>query len=263
MDYKKLIKDILTWNTPDLRKRADLLFRRIKRFIFAITHTSQIDVRDIPVVINNRNRLTYPLMLIDWLEKAGMKRIIIIDNASTYPPLLEYYSRTKHRVIRLSENIGPLAIWWCDELKEVVSGFYIYTDPDVLPDHAPGVEAFELMLAGLKKHLTLDKIGYALRIDDLPETFALKKDVVKWEEQFWKNKVSDEFFAAPVDTTFAMYAPYARGGGECKAFRTNFPFVAKHLPWYENSANPGEENLYYRTHAAAQNSHWTNLMNVR
>jgi hypothetical protein len=42
----------------------------------------------------------------------------------------------------------------------------------------------------------LDKIGYALRIDDLPETFALKKDVVKWEEQFWKNKVSDEFFAA-------------------------------------------------------------------
>ncbi|MBL0314851.1 MAG: hypothetical protein IPP69_03390 [Flavobacteriales bacterium] len=123
MDYKKLIKDILTWNTPDLRKRVDLLCRRIKRFIFAMTHTSQIDVRDIPVVINNRNRLTYPLMLIDWLEKAGMKKIIIIDNASTYPPLLEYYSALRTALFSLSENIGPLAIWWCMNSKMWSVGF--------------------------------------------------------------------------------------------------------------------------------------------
>ncbi|MBX7050496.1 MAG: hypothetical protein K1X54_00530 [Flavobacteriales bacterium] len=263
MDFRKLIKDILTWNTPDLRKRTDLLWRRTRRILFFVFHHGAIDVKEIPVIINNRNRLTYPMMLIDWLEKAGMKNIIIIDNASTYPPLLDYYQKSTHRVIRLSENIGPLAIWWCDELRDLTSHYYIYTDPDVLPDHSPGTQAFELMLAGLKKNLTLDKIGYALRIDDLPDFFALKADVIVWEEQFWKNKVDEHFFAAPVDTTFAMYAPFARGGGECKAYRTNFPFVAKHLPWYENSSDPGEENLYYRTHAAAQNSHWTNLMNIK
>lgn len=263
MDFKKLISDIITWNTPDLKKRTSLLSRRIRRFWFALVKPELKDLSQIPVVINNRNRLTYPLMLIDWLERAGMKNIIIIDNASSYPQLLEFYRKTPYRVIRLSENIGPLAIWWCDELKSITENFYIYTDPDVLPDHSPELNVIQLMYDGLRKNLTIDKIGYALRIDDLPDHFALKEDVIKWEKQFWLNEVNDRFFRAPVDTTFAMYAPYARGGGECTAFRTKPPFVAKHLPWYEDSAHPDDESVYYRTHAAAQNSHWTNLMNKR
>ena len=52
-----------------------------------------LDVKNIPIIINNRNRLTYMKMLISSLEKRGYNNIYIIDNDSTYPPLLDYYSK--------------------------------------------------------------------------------------------------------------------------------------------------------------------------
>ena len=50
------------------------------------------DWRDIPIFINARDRLGVMKKLIDWLLNAGYRNLIILDNNSTYPPLLEYYS---------------------------------------------------------------------------------------------------------------------------------------------------------------------------
>ncbi len=98
-----------------------------------------------------------------------------------------------------------------------------------------------------------------MNIDNLPDHFRLKEEVIKWESQFWKKKNEQGYFEAPVDTTFAVYAPFAHGGGECKAWRTAKPIVAHHKPWYENSNNPEPENEYYIKNAAPLNSHWTEL----
>jgi hypothetical protein len=32
--------------------------------------------------------------------------------------------------------------------------------------------------------------------------------------------------------------------------RLDFPYVVRHLPWYEDSTNPSEETKYYRAHVA-------------
>ena len=46
-----------------------------------------------PVYIVNRNRLTTTKRLVDWLlQSQDLEKIVILDNQSTYEPLLEYYS---------------------------------------------------------------------------------------------------------------------------------------------------------------------------
>ena len=73
-----------------------------------LTHlnSDEIDYREIPVIINNYNRVDHLLKLIHWLEKSEMKNIFIIDNASTYPILLDYYKNTRYHVVKLSANLG-------------------------------------------------------------------------------------------------------------------------------------------------------------
>ena len=74
---------------------------------------ASIDWRDIPVFIINRNRLDAMRRLINWLIDAGSKRVIIMDNASDYPPLLAYYDALPAgvKVMRLDVNHGPYVLW--------------------------------------------------------------------------------------------------------------------------------------------------------
>lgn len=256
MDTKKLAKDLFTLNFTDLNKRWQLLVRKIKRMVAS----SQIqNAADIPFVINNRNRLHYLRQVVEAAERIGFKRIYIIDNDSTYVPLLEYYATCQHQVIFLKRNGGPRSIWESPETRHFLRDFYIYTDPDVVPDPSVDMTCFQTILEKLKPNYRIDKIGLGLHIDDLPNHFALKNEVIAWEKQFHQHVIDAQFFFAPVDTTLAVYAPFAQGGGECKAWRTRAPWLAKHLPWYENSALPDEETLYYRNHAASSASHWTEL----
>jgi hypothetical protein len=261
MDFRKLISDVLTGNTRDLGKRFSLLSRKMKRLAYQLSHKRLIGaaLQDIPVIINNRNRYGYLLKLIAWLEKNGMTNIIILDNDSTYPPLLEYYKSTRYKVFLTGRNVGPFAIWQIPAMDHYVTDYYIYTDADVVPDESTGFECIRLMYERLRGDITIDKIGLALRIDNLPDHFKLKGEVIDWESQFWKVRDGRNFWRAKVDTTFALYAPYAKGGGDCKALRTDFPHVAQHLPWYENSDVPQEEDEYYRAHSEPSNSHWTKL----
>ena len=69
------------------------------------------DARDIPIIINNYNRLTMLKKLIDSLTSRGYTNIVILDNQSTYPPLLEWYAECQFEVIRLPKNYGFKALW--------------------------------------------------------------------------------------------------------------------------------------------------------
>ena len=72
--------------------------RIFSAFVFKKTK----DFRKIPIIINNFNRLTYLKDLIFFLEKNGYVNIVVIDNASTYPPLLEYYKQEyKYKLYQL------------------------------------------------------------------------------------------------------------------------------------------------------------------
>ena len=65
--------------------------------------------RTLPIIINTRDRLSPLLLLLEWLEKCGQTNIWLCDNASTYPPMVDFLSTTKHNVVRLGFNLGHRA----------------------------------------------------------------------------------------------------------------------------------------------------------
>ncbi len=78
------------------------------------------------------------------------------------------------------------------------------------------------------------KVGFSLKIDDIPYTNINKQKVIDWESQFWKNQNKDADFIFKIDTTFALYRPYYKYNSKdfYDAVRTNIPYQAAHGGWY-------------------------------
>jgi FkbM family methyltransferase len=194
--------------------------------------------------------------LVAWLEAAGHERIILVDNDSSYEPLLCYYGESPHQVLRLGRNVGHLAAWDADVLATIgYSGQFVVTDCDVVPDDEAPRDAVDRFAEILGRHPEVDKVGFGLRIDDLPSTYRFRGDVILWESQFWEREVEPAVFRADLDTTFALYRPGAPRGSR-RALRTGPPYVARHLPWYLDSGHLTEEEEYYRRYMRSHVSNW-------
>jgi hypothetical protein len=212
-----------------------------------------------PVFITCRDRLTPLVSLVDWLERAGVQRICLVDNASTYEPLLDWYEKCPHLVIRLEDNLGQLSPWLSDAVNTHARGeAYVVTDPDVLPDDRAPLDAIDHFRRVLDEYPDIRKVGFGLRIDDLPRRYRFRRQVQAWESQFWLDPLagaSSVLYPAPIDTTFALYrehTPATMG----PALRTGWPYVARHLPWYSSTRHPDEEDRYYSAHARPDVTSW-------
>lgn len=208
--------------------------------------------REIPIIINSFNRLTTLKALISSLEERGYTNIYILDNCSTYPPLVEWLKQTRYEVIHLPANLGFKALWkHKPSRKRFCSDYYIYTDADVeLDKDCPG-DIVERMFALLHDSYPYAfKIGPSIRIDDLPDCYSRKQEVIEWESRFFTRPEGENLFRAPIDTTFALYRP--RIGlsrrPSLEAYRMAAPYQIRHLPWYEDSLCPTEEEIYYKEH---------------
>ncbi len=204
-----------------------------------------------------RDRLTPLLDLISWLERVGQRTIYLLDNDSSYPPLLAYYQKTEHHVIYLKENLGPYALWQADLIEALgITGRYIVSDPDIVPTaECPG-DAIEVMSDALDRFPDRVKAGFGLKMDDLPDHYPLKSSVLGWEFQFWTHELAPGLYDASIDTTFALYragVPFSYG----PSVRTGAPYLARHVPWYENPAQRSAEDAYYHDHVDASATHWT------
>ena len=51
------------------------------------------------------------------------------------------------------------------------------------------------------------KVGFGLKIADLPKHYRFSRDVRNWEGQFWAREVEPGVYDAPIDTTFALHRP--------------------------------------------------------
>lgn len=244
-------------------KKFKLLFATFKRRVLRSTVNTTLkddDFKKISIIINNRNRYTFLKQLISWLESNGYTNIYILDNNSDYAPLLDYYKTTKHKVIYLNKNLGYKALWLSPVFKDFKNSYYIYTDPDVLPQNHCPKNIVEQLYNVLNKYQNIEKAGVALKIDDIPDHYKNKNEVLRIESQWWAKKVEDDIYDAPVDTTFALYRPLAKGDAEeCKAYRAAGKLTFIHQPWYENSSEPNAEDLYYRNSVSRASSYWLNF----
>lgn len=217
------------------------------------------NIKSIPIVINSFNRVSMLRQMVSWLQGAGYTNIIILDNDSTYPPLLEFYKETSCRVVYLKQNLGFMALWKSRFFKEIRNNYYVYTDSDILGvDECPD-NFMEIFYNLMKKYKWTEKVGFGLKIDDLPDHFDKKDEVAKHEEFFWRYPLEKDVYRARIDTTFALYRPFHWGGHWLNGIRTAGSLSAKHLPWYFDSSKLTEEDEYYFSHCKAK-THWSKFL---
>lgn len=198
---------------------------------------------EVPIVINSRDRVSCLRELVAWLERAGHERIVILDNASTYEPLLDYLAASPHTIRRLHDNCGSRALWM--HTHEWQREPFVYTDPDVVPLAICPLDAVAHLGELLDRFPDFPKAALGLYTDDIP---AALDGVARWE----RSLVSEGRWLAPgvfgslADTTFALYRAGAPFGYH--ALRTGAPYQARHLGWYAE-ANPSDEDRYYLARA--------------
>ena len=218
------------------------------------------DFRGIPVFIISYNRALYLAKLVAWLEKAGYKNIHIVDNGSTYPPLLEYLQQSRHQVHRMDRNYGHLVVWDCHQFDSIVSKqVYVVSDCDILPDEACPSDAVAYFYDVLQQRSQYTKVGFSLKVDDLPECYLFRDKVINWEKQFWAKQIGNGLFEANIDTTFALYRPgiFPNDSRWWASVRTGAPYAARHLPWYLDSNNLSDEERCYQRDLKAMSTFWS------
>jgi hypothetical protein len=212
----------------------------------------------IPVFINCRDRLEPLIELVDWLERASTQEIHLLDNDSAYPPLLEYYERTPHNVVRLGENYGKWSLWQAPGVRELARGRrFVYTDPDVIPVPECQFDAIDRFGELLDKYKLPNKAGFGLRLDDIPDHYRHKQAVLFAEEGFWHWPLERGVYYAAIDTTFALYRHDSSWARE--AIRTGPPYVARHDSWYIDLDNPTAEELFYQERAQSETAHTSGM----
>lgn len=221
--------------------------RQLKRLMLPKQVVTPENCFKVPIIINNRNRFTFLKMMIDQLQSFGYHNIYVLDNDSTYPPLLEYYKTIPANVIFLKENVGYKALWESNVFEQFKNNYYVYSDPDILLQSDCPEDFVYQLYSHLIKYPSKEKAGVALKIDDLPEHYAHKLEAIRNEKPFWEKQLDKDVYDAPVDTTLALYRPLAFGNAEeCEAIRVGGKLAAQHLTWYLDSAHLSEEELFYK-----------------
>ncbi len=204
----------------------------------------------IPIVIISFNQLFYLKQLVDFLIKNEYTTIVIVDNNSTYQPLLNYFDTIKEltTIHRLKENVGHLSFWKSNDIfKQYSKGYYVVTDADIVPVNECPNNFLETFRKLLDQAYDRNKVGFSLKLDDILDSNPNKNKIIQWEAQYWSYKVKPNVYKAEIDTTFAIYKPNYNYQLKdfTKGWRTDYPLQARHGGWYLDFQNLTEEQKYY------------------
>lgn len=245
--------------------------------------------KSIPIFIVNFNTLSTTKEAVSTLHNSGYTNIHILDNNSTYPPLIAYYqeiSETKTvKVHLLKKNWGHWALWKAPS-NMLPEGFkddyFVYTDPDLELNKLPedwmldfirihqSVEMRRILPSLFSKRKPVIKVGSALRIDNVltpTNKFKFKEDVVNQESVFWENSrgtydkegVINQLYEAAIDTTLALYPPGYPAKFGYAGIRVGGSFEVEHKPWYYDDEHLTEEYKYYMVHKSTEVGYWSGL----
>lgn len=217
----------------------------------------------IPIIIISYNQLEYLQKLVDFFLKRGFTNIVIIDNCSTYQPLLEYLDKIKNQVHveRQTTNKGYRVFFESPELiRKYAKGYYILTDPDIIPNPDLPNDFLNDLISKLEQNFNkVCKVGFALDLKNIPDTYPQKDKVIKWESKYWVAQIEKDIFLADIDTTFALYKPqyplHFRNVDFYKALRFGGSYTCEHMGWFVDPQNYSDEQRYYH-HNAGNSSSW-------
>lgn len=184
----------------------------------------------IPVIINNRDLYTWPVAMVHRILKYdNVGDVIIVDNGSTYPPLIHWYDRQTLVQVKRCGNLGHGGAWVSGAVSELGSEFYVVTDADMGLEDTPN-DTLMVLLEKLNKQPELEKVGLGLNWQIVfPESPYYNRLNLYEKDRWEKSEVKDDVYVdIHTDTTFALYNKpnYFIGGGSL-----TFPYVARHYPW--------------------------------
>jgi len=200
------------------------------------------------VFIINKNRLTTTRQLVQQLE--GKADLTIIDNESSWEPLLEWYSSECPVKVVLGEDFGPRTLWTGHDDLTPEGEVYAVTDSDLDLTDCINLDKplLPFLSEALDKYPDVMKVGVSLRLDDLPDEYPEKEFTLKRESEYWEDERDEDFYNADVATTLAVYRP----GNPVQygpALRSKPPYQARHVPWYLTPETMTDEERYYLDHA--------------
>lgn len=172
---------------------------------------------------------------------------VIVDNASTFPPLLEWYEKDcPYEVIRAGANYYQMVVWKLGLHLKYPGEEYIVSDPDLDISGVPD-DCYHYLRRGRDMYPNCRKIGLGLTIDDLPDASPVKKNAIGWETPFWSCPDGKGYFYAPVDTTFALYNKNTDYLDFMASMRCDRPYTFRHLPFYltDSFDENSYEMMYY------------------
>ncbi len=220
------------------------------------------NVTEIPIIIISYNQLENLKNLVNFFIKRNFSNIVIIDNCSTYVPLLEYFEKIKHKVHleRQATNKGYRVFFDTPELiAKYAKGYYILTDPDILPNENLPQGFLQNFLRELERNFNkISKVGFALNLKNIPDTYPQKKKVQEWEKKYWEFEVKPDIYLADIDTTFALYKPQYplrfRNVNFYRALRFAGDYTSEHMGWFVNPERYTDEERYYYENAGNSSS---------
>ncbi|HEY0985312.1 MULTISPECIES: hypothetical protein [unclassified Schlesneria] len=189
-------------------------------------------------------QLTWPRQMAEECVRLGLSPVIL-DHGSTYPPLLKWLDECPYPVIRVAHNAGCYGFWWTGRYREM-SSQYIVSDSDLDLSQVPD-DVVERLQQALAENPDVAKAGLSLEIEDIPDTYPFREQVMVWERPYWTEKRSGAW-RANIGATFALYDPARHEMLDedfYSAVRLDRPYTARHLPWYLDFQQLDPELRYY------------------
>lgn len=220
----------------------------------------------VPVLIIAFNNGRYVENMVRQLNSYHIQPLII-DNCSSdlkTKAILKGLAQEQRALIAWSpRNLGHM-VGFHEPVYRLLPDMFGYTDPD-LQFHPAMPSDFLSQLAAVAQRYSVFKAGLALSLDAgqlrpmrastrrrFPFRYEQSFSIHEWESQYWTCRLTHEdleVYAAPVDTTMAVYQKNNFRGDFAQAVRVAGKFAAVHLPWYEDLdiVTERERELYRRT----------------
>lgn len=236
-------------------------------------------------IVITRDRLNYTLRCVQGLVSTpGITDVHLVDHGSTYQPMVGWLKLAAggnwHRNdgsiwpgrvhIHWRGNAHPRDLFVQFQGSEIYPGLhgivqpgerFVLTDCDVEPPADPGWLAH--LGALLDANPDAVKAGCGLITDDLPDHYEYADRVRMWEARYQgfgtlrRDSASGlAWYDASVDTTLALYRELGPFALDPSVRSADARFMARHLSWYEDSANLTPEIEYYRANAMNGVSMW-------
>lgn len=230
--------------------------------IFIIVH-DRLQILD--QAVRSYERLTTPIEL------------VFHDVASTYSPTLEYLKKQEaagHVVVRTEHN-DHLTVY--QTIRSYLNDhpdclYYVLTDPDIELQTDEGVtDALECYRELLDRYPDITTVGPMLRIDDLPDYYPRKQNVITGHgKQYWSGprvveKVNERSFetvrltkGGVGSTTFQMRRrDNVDPLHQLPSLRCLAPYWSRHLDWYLDPNHLPPCQQFYAQHCN-HIAHWSN-----